>query len=157
MSTELDKRVKSSVAEFCGKDEYEFGDLSAEIDRRSQARVLEFIGKDEYEFGDITREIENRRRYVLLTGSHHNIIIIYASLLIEDNILLTCFYIISENGSLDFWEKRPQRIISLVILLRRHCLILLERMNTNLVMSRRRLWGIYLANVKEEVVSESRY
>ena len=38
--------MKGSVAAFCGKDEYEVGDLSAEIDKRSRAKVFEFIGKD---------------------------------------------------------------------------------------------------------------
>lgn len=62
LSNELDKRVKSSIAEYCGKESYEFGDLSAEVNRRSRSRILEFIDKDEYEFGDITRAIESRRR-----------------------------------------------------------------------------------------------
>lgn len=55
------QRVKSSVAEFCGKDEYEVGDLSAEINKRARNKVYEFIGKDDYSFGDISKEIENRR------------------------------------------------------------------------------------------------
>lgn len=48
-------------AEFCGKDEYEAGDLTKEMSRRVTERVEEFVGKD-YEFGDISKEIENRRR-----------------------------------------------------------------------------------------------
>jgi hypothetical protein len=43
---EIDSRVKTSVAKFCGKDEYEVGDLSREIDRRARAKVFEFIGKE---------------------------------------------------------------------------------------------------------------
>ena len=62
LSIELDKRVKSKVAEFCGNDEYQFGDLSKEIDRRVKNRVADYIGKDEYEFGDISRQIEKNRR-----------------------------------------------------------------------------------------------
>lgn len=62
LSIELDKRVKSTVADFCGKDAYEFGDLSKEIDRRVKNRVADYIGKDEYEFGDISRQIEKNRR-----------------------------------------------------------------------------------------------
>ncbi len=46
LTTEIDSRVKSSVAEFCGKDDYEVGDLSAEINKRSRAKVFEFIGKE---------------------------------------------------------------------------------------------------------------
>ena len=61
LSVELDKRIKSSVADFCGKDEYAVGDLSKEINQRVQLRVEEFTGKP-YEFGDVTREIENRRK-----------------------------------------------------------------------------------------------
>jgi hypothetical protein len=53
LSSELDRRVKSAVADFCGKDEYELGDLSWEIDNRVKNRVGEFTGKEDYEFGDI--------------------------------------------------------------------------------------------------------
>lgn len=49
------------MAEFCGKDEYEVGDLSAEINKRARSKVYEFIGKDDYSFGDISKEIESRR------------------------------------------------------------------------------------------------
>ena len=62
LSIEIDRRVKSAVADFCGKDEYAFGDLSTEIDRRVKDRVSAFTGRDEYEFGDIAREIESRRQ-----------------------------------------------------------------------------------------------
>lgn len=62
LSKEIDARVKSAVAHFCGKDEYEVGDLSKEIDSRVKTRVAEFTGKDNYEFGDISKEIESRRR-----------------------------------------------------------------------------------------------
>lgn len=65
LSIELDKRVKSTVADFCGNDEYQFGDLSKEIDSRVKNRVADFIGKDEYEFGDISKQVEeNRRKWV---------------------------------------------------------------------------------------------
>jgi hypothetical protein len=62
LSIELDKRVKSTVADFCGKEEYQFGDLSNEIDRRVKDRVADYIGKDEYEFGDVSKEVEKRRK-----------------------------------------------------------------------------------------------
>lgn len=63
LSKEIDRRVKSTVADFCGKDQYEFGDLSSEISRRVQERVAEFTGREDgYEFGDISREVEERRR-----------------------------------------------------------------------------------------------
>ena len=62
LSVELDKRVKSAVANYCGTDEYQFGDLSKEIDRRVKMRVADYIGKDEYEFGDISRQIEKNRK-----------------------------------------------------------------------------------------------
>ena len=62
LSKEIDRRVKDSVAKFCGKEEYEMGDLTREISRRVENRVNEFTGKDEYEFGDIAREIETRRK-----------------------------------------------------------------------------------------------
>ena len=62
LSIELDKRVKSTVADYCGKEAYEFGDLSKEIDRRVKDRVADYIGKDEYEFGDISKQIEKNRR-----------------------------------------------------------------------------------------------
>ena len=61
LSIEIDKRVKNSVAEFCGKDEYEVGDLSRAIANRVQSRVEEFTGKP-YEFGDVSREIEKKRQ-----------------------------------------------------------------------------------------------
>jgi hypothetical protein len=62
LSKEIDTRVKSAAAKFCGKDSYEFGDLSATIDERVKNRVSEFTGKGEYEFGDIAREVESRRQ-----------------------------------------------------------------------------------------------
>lgn len=46
MTKEIDSRIKSSVAEFCGKDEYQVGDLSSEVDRRARAKVFEFIGTE---------------------------------------------------------------------------------------------------------------
>ena len=65
LSIELDKRVKSKVAEFCGNEEYAFGDLTKEIDARVQVRVAEYTGKDNYEFGDISKQVEkNRKQWV---------------------------------------------------------------------------------------------
>ena len=61
LSKELDSRIKSAVAEYCGKEEYTPGDLTQEVSTRVKGRVEEFIGKD-YEIGDISREIESRRR-----------------------------------------------------------------------------------------------
>ena len=62
LSIELDKRVKSKVAEFCGNEEYAFGDLTKEIDARVQVRVAEYTGKDNYEFGDISKQVEKNRK-----------------------------------------------------------------------------------------------
>jgi hypothetical protein len=58
----IDAGVKSTVADFCGKDEYEFGDLSSEMDKRVKDRVSEFTGQEGYSFGDVSKEIENRRQ-----------------------------------------------------------------------------------------------
>ena len=44
LTTEVDARIKSAVANFCGKEEYVVGSLSAEIDRRVKNRVAEFTG-----------------------------------------------------------------------------------------------------------------
>lgn len=94
LSKELDTRIKSAVAKFCGrctscvlgcltryplhssislapfhsiltgKEEYEFGDLTKEVSRRIQDRVEEFTGRP-YEFGDISRAVEaNRKQWV---------------------------------------------------------------------------------------------
>jgi hypothetical protein len=60
LSKEIDSRVKSSVADFCGKDSYEPGDLTKEVTNRMKSRVEEFTGKP-YQFGDISREIEQQR------------------------------------------------------------------------------------------------
>jgi hypothetical protein len=62
LSLELDRRIKGSVAKFCGKSEYQFGDLSKEIDRRVKERVAEYLGTDSYQFGDISKKVEERRR-----------------------------------------------------------------------------------------------
>jgi predicted house-cleaning noncanonical NTP pyrophosphatase (MazG superfamily) len=61
LSKELDSRIKSAVAEYCGKEEYTPGDLTQEVSTRVMSRVEDFVGKD-YEIGDVSREIENRRR-----------------------------------------------------------------------------------------------
>ena len=54
LSVEIDKRVKDSVAEFCGKDTYSPGDLSKELAKRTKSGILKYTGKDSYKFGDIT-------------------------------------------------------------------------------------------------------
>lgn len=61
LSIELDSRIKSAVADYCGKEEYTPGDLTNEVTTRVKSRVEDFIGKD-YELGDVSREIESRRR-----------------------------------------------------------------------------------------------
>ncbi|KAL7556796.1 hypothetical protein ACA910_005233 [Epithemia clementina (nom. ined.)] len=61
LSKELDKRIKSAVAKYAGKDEYQPGDLTKTVASRVMERVEEFTGKP-YEFGDITRAIEERRQ-----------------------------------------------------------------------------------------------
>lgn len=48
LSIELDKRVKNSVAQFCGKDTYSPGDLSRELAKRTSEGVLKYTGKDSY-------------------------------------------------------------------------------------------------------------
>lgn len=45
----LDTRVKASVADYCGKETYEPGDLSKEVDKRVKAGVNAFTGKDDCE------------------------------------------------------------------------------------------------------------
>jgi len=62
IATAVDADVKSALAEFCGKDEYEVGDVAREIDARIKRRAAEFTGKDTYEFGDVSRELDRRRR-----------------------------------------------------------------------------------------------
>lgn len=61
LSVELDTRIKSAVAQFCGKDTYVVGDLTYEISRRVKSGLKEFTGKD-YEFGDVSRELNSRRK-----------------------------------------------------------------------------------------------
>jgi hypothetical protein len=61
LSIELDTRIKGAVATYCGKEEYEFGDLSNAVQSRVSSRVEEFTGKP-YEFGDITNEVLNKRK-----------------------------------------------------------------------------------------------
>lgn len=48
LSIELDKRVKNSVAQFCGKDTYSPGDLSRELAKRTSEGVLKYTGNDSY-------------------------------------------------------------------------------------------------------------
>ena len=48
LSVEIDKRVKDSVAEFCGKDTYSPGDLSKELAKRTKSGILKYTGKDSY-------------------------------------------------------------------------------------------------------------
>jgi hypothetical protein len=61
LSVELDTRIKGAVAKFCGKEEYEFLDLTKEIKKRVSNRVEEFTGKP-YTFGDVTSEVMKRRK-----------------------------------------------------------------------------------------------
>ena len=49
------------MASYCGKETYQFGDLSKEVDRRIKVQVSAFTGK-EYELGDISKELERRRQ-----------------------------------------------------------------------------------------------
>ena len=49
LSVEIDKRVKDSVAEFCGTDTYTPGDLSKELAKRTKSGVLNYTGKDSYQ------------------------------------------------------------------------------------------------------------
>ena len=49
MSVEIDKRVKDSVAEFCGTDTYTPGDLSKELAKRTKSGILKYTGKDSYQ------------------------------------------------------------------------------------------------------------
>jgi hypothetical protein len=60
LSKELDRRVKKSVANYIGKDEYEAGDLTRAVAEKVNVRVDELFAN--YEFGDITREINRRRK-----------------------------------------------------------------------------------------------
>jgi hypothetical protein len=49
-------RSKKLVAEFCGKENYEFGDLSKELAKRTKEGVLSYTGRSDYKFGDLTRQ-----------------------------------------------------------------------------------------------------
>ena len=60
LSREIDQRVKRVVAEYCGKDEYEVGDLSIAVSTKVSQRVKELMGT--YQRGNIESEIELRRR-----------------------------------------------------------------------------------------------
>ena len=60
LSREIDQRVKRVVAEYCGKDEYEVGDLTIAVSTKVSQRVVELMGT--YQRGDIESEIERRRR-----------------------------------------------------------------------------------------------
>ena len=53
--------MKATVADFCGKETYEAGDLSREVGKRVTSRVKAFTGKGTYKFGDVSKEIEKRR------------------------------------------------------------------------------------------------
>jgi hypothetical protein len=59
LSKEIDARVKDRVAEFTGKSNYKFGDVSKELDSRRAQWVTNFLGddaKEMYEFGDVTKK-----------------------------------------------------------------------------------------------------
>ena len=55
LSIEIDKKVKESVAQFCGQEKYEFGMLSKELAKRMKSGVASYTGKSGYKFGDITK------------------------------------------------------------------------------------------------------
>jgi len=84
-SGSVQQAVADSLAEFVGKEDYEFGDVTKEINRRcagavaalddiyledisremnlaGQAAVASFTGKEEYEFGDISKEVSTRAK-----------------------------------------------------------------------------------------------
>jgi len=63
LSVEIDKRVKDSVAEFCGTDTYTPGDLSKEVAKRTKSGVLNYTGKDSY-------QVRNFLPIVSVTTSH---------------------------------------------------------------------------------------
>ena len=50
MSKEIAKRTKDGVANFTGKSEYKFGDIT-------KTAFKNYTGKDEYEFGDVTKKL----------------------------------------------------------------------------------------------------
>ena len=43
------------MADFTGKEQYTFGDISRELESRRAAWVQEFTGKSDYQFGDLTK------------------------------------------------------------------------------------------------------
>ena len=49
--------IKSSITEYTGKPEYEFGDITKAAVSKAGDAVLDFTGKDEYVFGDITKTV----------------------------------------------------------------------------------------------------
>ena len=55
----VDDMAKSMTEELTGKD-YEPGDLSKELDSRIKSTVAGWAGKDEYEFGDLSRLMADR-------------------------------------------------------------------------------------------------
>ena len=56
MSVQIDVRTKKLVAGFCGKEDYEFGDLSRELSKRTREGVASYTGKSDYKFGDLTMQ-----------------------------------------------------------------------------------------------------
>jgi len=50
LSKEIAKRTKVGVANFTGKENYQFGDIT-------KTAFKNYTGKDEYEFGDVTKKL----------------------------------------------------------------------------------------------------
>merc|ERR1712032_1019013 len=56
---QMDGAAKAAVANFTGKETYEFGDITKEALKRGGNAVKTFTGKDEYQFGDISKTVWN--------------------------------------------------------------------------------------------------
>jgi len=51
--------IKTSITDYTGKKDYEFGDITKAAVAKAGDAVLEFTGKEDYEFGDITKRVVN--------------------------------------------------------------------------------------------------
>jgi len=51
--------IKTSITDYTGKKDYEFGDITKAAVAKAGDAVLEFTGKEDYEFGDITKTVVN--------------------------------------------------------------------------------------------------
>jgi hypothetical protein len=58
-SKEIDRKIKTEVANLREKDDYEIGDLSIVVDQWAKEKTSELTGKP-YETGDLSREIDSR-------------------------------------------------------------------------------------------------